>query len=117
MFGPGQADALVQAGAAVILVLLVGTIFVTGARELWVWGPVFKRSLRREELLRQENADLRAELHANTQAMAAMSGDFVRGLAELRAAFERELDQVTDELRYQRDRPVRRPPVGGPDAP
>lgn len=102
---PEQAQALVQAGAAVMLVTLVLTIFVTGAREIWVWGRTLERSHKREELLRGENAALRNELNANTRALSEASAAFVKGLADLRSTFEREIDSLADELRWsQRDR-------------
>jgi hypothetical protein len=103
---------LAQAGAWVLLVVVVGMILVTGARGTWVWGREVTRereatAREREDnaVLRADNEKLRTSLDKNTEALASMSADFVRGLdkstdaiADQGTDFVRALDQVGGQV-------------------
>lgn len=108
MFSPEAAGALVQAGGWTILVFLVGTIFATGAREVWVWGSTLRRALAENVTLRGENEKLRATVDANTAAMGTMSAAFVKSLDDLGGRFDQLAGIVINDVRTTRSRTASR---------
>lgn len=102
MLTPDSARGLVEAGASVILVLLVAALLFVGYRFIkTAWDE--KSALIKT--LTSELAESRASLDKNTETMKANAADATKAIDVLRQSFERELRELTDELRWdQRDR-------------
>ena len=113
MLTPDSAQALVEAGASVALVLLVTALLVVGYRFLkaaWDEKSALIKSLT------GELAETRKELGRNTDTMAAnaaasaaaitsQAAEFAKALDTVSDTFQRELRELTDELRWdQRER-------------